>query len=469
MSRYKVTPEEQEEDSANAGDPTNKNDSTISRWIKAIKKRKFDFGFPVNPPTEHLLATRHNKLKAILSNKCTDRINITSVLLCFMGIALSIISTSFLTCWPQQFPLGNDQYWFETMILFTLTYGSLSAAVVTNISVFFLGAPKKSWIRPFLLIFILGSFSILFIVSLCYIVWSILGKQVYPMPFQGYIGGIFGWQLMLLIQYWLFPKNWKSDASIKKRINLTMIYLESRAVGCFMYWVIHRVFLSVPTHVQPALILVLLFIREANAWTSSYIGKRCLSFEDDLSAEIHATHYAAVRHVIFLSVNLGSTTSDITSYLLLAVDFTINIIFCLLTLWYNRHEKDEEKKVCTLLNLIINEAVECTMPIAYLVSLLFAYYGPNRDILQGIGFGEWHQAAIEDFGNTVFWIIAIFLSDFGSTVISAILLKVIAGMNIFKMYSQLQNEIGHLLIVDQGYIMTEVKLLKIHHIKGKRD
>ena len=85
--------EEQEEDSANAGDPTNKNDSTISRWIKAIKKRKFDFGFPVNPPTEHLLATRHNKLKAILSNKCTDRINITSVLLCFMGIALSIIST----------------------------------------------------------------------------------------------------------------------------------------------------------------------------------------------------------------------------------------------------------------------------------------------------------------------------------------------------------------------------------------
>ena len=128
----------------------------------------------------------------------------------------------------------------------------------------------------------------------------------------------------------------------------------------------------------------------------------------------------------------------------------------MLSLWYNKNSKNEEKKADIVLSLIINEAAEFLMPIAYLICLLMAYYGPNAEMLGNIKFGGWNFSAITNIETNLHFLFILFFADFGSTVISAVLLKVFGKMNIFKMYIQMQRELGFLFAIEQGYIVCEV-------------
>ena len=67
--------------------------------------------------------------------------------------------------------------------------------------------------------------------------------------------------------------------------------------------------------------------------------------------------------------------------------------------------------------MIINESVEILMPIAYAVTLLMAYYGPNAEILSNIKNSEWKYTAIEDIGSSMKWIALLFSVDIVSAII----------------------------------------------------
>ena len=94
---------------------------------------------------------------------------------------------------------------------------------------------------------------------------------------------------------------------------------------------------------------------------------------------------------------------------------------------------------------------------------LMAYCGPNSLLLGSIRFGGWNFSEITDLGGNIFWISVLFLVDFGSTLLSFILLKIFGGMNIFKMYYQVVQEMGVVLAIQQGYIVVEVSKNSSHN------
>ena len=190
--------EERSENSVIPHSLSRQTNNLYDRWFQSMKKIRQHLNLPRTPPAKDLALKRKNKLISILSNKCLDSMKLRSALYCVLGIIISIVSTSLYTCWPQQFPLGNSTKWYETMLLFSFNYGFLSALDITNVSIFLIGAPKKSWPLPFLQVFFVGSVSTFLVISIIYIFWIIVGREVYPMPFQGYVGGVFGWQMMIL-------------------------------------------------------------------------------------------------------------------------------------------------------------------------------------------------------------------------------------------------------------------------------
>ena len=409
-----------------------------------------------DPPKENLSNMRSKKLEKIVSNTSSEPVDILSVMSCFFGIGLSIASTALITCWPQQYPLQNPSSWYESAILISFSWNFVAAAFITGVSHFCVVCLGKRSLKPFIVVYAVGSIAIFSYFSLSWYLWVYVAKLVYPIPYQGMLCGIVGWHLMLIVLWFQYPKQWRLDKQVKMRVLLGIAIGIQATMVNFMYNGIEKAFEQMPQEYQWILVFVLIGVREFNAWLTPYLAKKITGLKKDLAFEAIGTHYSAIRHIMFLSVNLGSKTTEFTTYLMLGIDFAINISFAVLALWYSRKDKNEEKKADIVLSLIINEAAESLMPIAYLICLLMAYYGPNAEMLGNIKFGGWNFSSITNIETSLFWIFVLFFVDFGSTIISAILLKVFGKMNIFKMYVQMQRELGFLFAMEQGYIVCEV-------------
>ena len=98
------------------------------------------------------------------------------------------------------------------------------------------------------------------------------------------------------------------------------------------------------------------------------------------------------------------------------------------------------------------------MPIAYSICLWMAYFGPNAEIIGNVKNSYWQYSAIKNIDVTLVWIAIMFLVDFGSTVISIVLLRWFCKMNILTMYLQVQKQMWYILAIQQGYLVSEVSI-----------
>lgn len=444
-----------ERQSSSKSVPSNEaSDQRLTMPKKKIERNIFTLRS--KPPGDNLSLMRSKKLEGIVLNKCSDKIDVTSVISCFLGVVLSIASTALNTCWPQHNPLRNPTHWYESVFIISTSWNFLAASFLTGVSHFCVVCLGKGSVKPFAVISAVGTLSILSYFSLSWYIWVQVLEWRYPIPYQGMLCGIVGWHSMLLTLWFQYPKAWRSEKRVKTRVILGIAIGIQATLVNFTYNGIENAFERMPENYQWLLVFVLIAVREVNAWLTPYLSKTITGVKKDLAFDAIGTHYSAIRHIMFLSVNLGSKTTELTTYLMLGIDFSINISFALMALWYNRNEQNQERKADIVLALIINEAAEFLMPIAYSICLLMAYYGPNAGMLGNIKFGGWNFSEITNIETNLFWILVLFFADFGSTVISAILLKMFGNMNIFKMYIQMQRELGFLFIIEQGYIVCEV-------------
>ena len=61
--------------------------------------------------------------------------------------------------------------------------------------------------------------------------------------------------------------------------------------------------------------------------------------------------------------------------------------------------------------------LEILVPLSYLVTVLYAYYGPNAEILGNIQNGYWQFKPIENIGELVLSVSVMFLIDSSSAII----------------------------------------------------
>ena len=291
-----------------------------------------------------------------------------------------------------------------------------------------------------------------------YLLWTNIVKLPYPVPFHGYIIAVVTWYSMNIVFWFQCPKTWRSDPGSTKKMIFCIMFLNMLFIAEITYKAIRKTFLIVPRSYHLPLVLVLIIVREWHSWSIGYLGKKIAGYPD-LSIDILATLIGGLRHIMFLSVDIGSITNEIVSYSILAADFVINLIFCFLVVWYNRKwsRKNQEKQIKSLLSLIINESLEFLMPIAYVVCLLMAYYGPNAEILGNIKNSYWQYIAINNIEKTLQWIGMMFAVDIASAVISFLVLWWLCKINIIRIYLQMQNEIWPIIAIQQGYLISEVK------------
>ena len=154
---------------------------------------------------------------------------------------------------------------------------------------------------------------------------------------------------------------------------------------------------------------------------------------------------------------MESITTDETAWFLMGLEFLGNLLTCLRIVWLNKQRPmNIDKQIDLLQKLVVNELVEFMAPLAFLLSFVVAYYGPNSNIIGNVCANVWQYKKVEDINETMGTIFLFFFTDFSSVVVCAIILRVVCKINIFKAFIATEKEFGIVLCIILGYFLTTV-------------
>ena len=205
------------------------------------------------------------------------------------------------------------------------------------------------------------------------------------------------------------------DLRFKNRVWCILIDLQYKGLSFL--------FNMLPNAIQWILAFVLPLVREVNYKISYYLMVESPTNEDGKENTIIGMYGF---HALYVAIRLGQATTNITSILILVVDFALNLYSCHEVIKLHRaivpdasssSIKLKKQRDSVLVKLILTEILEILAPLSYLITVLLAYYGPNAEILGNITNGCWHFKPIEDIGELVLSVTIMFLIDSSSIVI----------------------------------------------------
>ena len=214
--------------------------------------------------------------------------------------------------------------------------------------------------------------------------------------------------------------------------------------------------------IQQTVAIFLIPLRNFNVWLQTKVGYKAAGVQD-ASIAISCSHNMNNRHCFFLSVVLGTIATDVTCWVILAIDFCINIYFVLKISWTKRkngfNQENEFRMVEMLVELIINETVETIVPFTYLVCFLIAYYGPNAELIGTVKSDYWHHIPVEDIGRFIGNLGLFVLVDCIGLITTYIIFLVVCKIDVLRAFASLQKEYWFLFAVNTAYLITTVRYL----------
>ena len=366
----------------------------------------------------------------------------SSLLNGFYGILLIVLCVIFaspILLLPQHNVITSPQYWYEGIITGCLSF-VLSLTLDTLIALkFYFKIGDIISIRLFLYLYIAASIAAVIPYTLSYLIWSTILGFYPPMPFILLLGYI-QFLVQYLTLYFLFPKHLATEQEFQKKV---LAFIFSRFMVMFVdmqYTICTFLFTSLDLKLQWILAFLLPCLREFNF---QIMNKIMIEFpgldDDDVSAAIVVG--MNTFHAMYVAVKIGHTATQITSYLILAIDFILNLYSChgILALHRSILPRNLTNNSLTvreinrrLLKLSLIEILEVIIPISYIATVLIAYYGPNAELLGNIRSDYWQYTPIEDIGNVVSAVLSMFAIDMCSAIIAGIALYKICYINFLR-------------------------------------
>ena len=275
---------------------------------------------------------------------------------------------------------------------------------------------------------------------------------------------------ILACLWFQFPAEWRMNVAFSKRF---IYFVMNQCYGTMMnlsYIIVGIGFELVHSKYQWIMAIVCLIVRELHNFVYAKISQKA-AYREDLKVKTASSHLVACTHACVIALLIGSKANETTAYLLLTIDFAINMFLTCQIIYYRK--KDEDAAIDAIQTLVLNETVEFVIPLAFLCNFCIAYYGPNAEVLGGIKNSYWHFVAVSDVWMFSKNILLMFVIDAASLIISGLALKIFCNVSILKVYFRMQKDIGIFMAVTQVatinsvcyYISAHQQLFK-SHIQG---
>ena len=203
-----------------------------------------------------------------------------------------------------------------------------------------------------------------------------------------------------------------------------------------------KVFEKTPQDIQWLLGIALPLIKEINDRCIQKIIKKASTEINLINALFVGKVTVNLQFSFWLAIFLATVATHITGYVLLTMNFVINLQLCYKAIKLDRKvfssyidgKARKSSKRDAIMELVLNETVETMVHIAFIVTYIFVYHGPNPDVIGNVGCECWTFKKVENLTTFLSPILLMAFADCVSGIISGVLLWKYCNVNIILEY-----------------------------------
>ena len=403
---------------------------------------------------EEIALNRITTFKCIVLNEKIEYSWEEYILYPFCLVLLSFSSTIPLSLIPAHDLILYPEYWYESLFhgvllsTWSFAYWCITAGMVLNIT-YILRKRNILWVS------FIGNVTWFSIQAFAYYFWTHILEYQYPIPFHGFIMSFLMHIFSSAVIWFRLTISKINYGQIKRRMAFYLLFNIAIIIFCISYQQIITLVRTAAEENQPYVALVLPFIREFCIWFLTKLALNCPN-GDERRTKIYVKYFVASNHTTTLFCVIGSYATEFTSWLLMGVDFFLNILLSLWIVWNKKRSPYRiHDQINALQNLVVYELVEF-QALSFIFVIAVAFYGPNSSILGNISNNYWAFEAIENINRTLGKMGALFLVDFSSTLICSIVLWFNCRINLWKAVVALQKEFGIAFGITHGRLLLAV-------------
>ena len=374
------------------------------------------------------------------------------------GVFLGVFWATAYLFVPWHNHLEEPSYWYETLLLMVFVCLPLLTTKLFLTAYHVNGYKWENAPKVAAKVIVVASASY----GACYVImhvyWTGELKNCPPLSnitsWANLFGGISGALTMIWFQY---PAGLRKTKKFRKRyFRYVTTFVPLMFCVYFVYQFYGIALQLAPENWQWPLAFVLPAFREFNVWGFTKLVSSLADDREKQSIGMFYLHDMATRHAIALCVvTLGGATV-LTSFLLLGIDFVINIILAINIIRKKRNNPAEDVSA-DVQELMMAEKIEFVIPLMYYLTFLMGHYGPNANLFGTIGVKMWQHQSILNVDVVTYWLFIFFMIDCGSLVVSAALLWIFCRINCFQHYLQISMGFWITMAVGEAHWMNEVK------------
>ena len=377
-------------------------------------------------------------------------------------VLLIIITSPFsITLLPMNNVFIQPKYWYELPISTISLTGFFSTALVAMKPLFECDF-NKTTMKAILDLFIVIKMAEALVICLIHLIWSDVLWYYEPFPFRLTLSLIPGFILLPIRLWHLIPKQMHIDPLFRKRfkwILLILVWITSMSMQLYF---IRNVMPRISREFQWILALVAPVIKEINDRINDKIMTIFVTPENTDEAKFIGKIRINLKYSFWLAVSFIGVTEASTEYVLLAINFCVNLSLCYKVIRLNRKilnddgdlMKMQKLKKEVLTELILNESIEVIVPISFIGAFSLAYYGPNKDLLLIV-------REIKTLPIFLAPVVKMALIDSGSLILAGAALLWFCRINILKEYCKTMKKYWIYLASFGGLDMCQVSNMKI--------
>ena len=409
-------------------------DEKLKRKISVVQK-KYANKLKKNSPSTSIPRATQKSIE-----RCTNSSNqgsYWSIFYIFVAVAICIVLSSPFTLIPQHDAIKLPRYWYETHIAVYFSFGPtrilydmMECKLLFNINSL---VSLKSFGLQY------GAMSILsfVITSICFVILVTFMEYDPPIPLTPLIGYI-TYLISRFAVWFAIPREERRKPQCRKKFNAYMIYqLVNTYLMKMIYTALTIVLQIVPSEIQWVFVLLLPIAREIRSRLARRVLRKAFEEERMAIVELISTN---VQHAFYVSIALATTATQTSAFVILAIDFAINIWSVIKIIKLHRkikpgsalNSETENEKYSEILELALIELIEVLVPLVYISTFFVAYIGPNSTTLGNYGNGYWNFQPIQNVGKFVLAAGEMFCIDFLSGVAASILMWKFCSINFLK-------------------------------------
>ena len=378
---------------------------------------------------------RLHKYVAILQN---ENIGFSWSKLLFFSfgiVLLSVISTFAMTLVPAHDLIKCPDYWYESLYHATLS-AIANSLLHSCLSDYFLNVNYSFKMKNIVRTTLTTMFLVYSILGSAYFIWTSVLAYQYPIPFLGNaLFRILSFPIQIMI-WFNYPKEWRQNDEFRKRMKnytaFSVLFLLTAVVSKL-----------VPLHIgqyKPILLFTVVASREIYLRIQNWAIENN-SGTDLYGAKIVLKYYTIVNYSIFLCNLLSSHLSDAETCVLIAVDFSINIMKCVHLIWTKKRNPSRiHDHINILQDIVINELVEFQGPLSFMLTFVGTFYGPSSHMFGNVSNEYWDFVIVENINQKIRKWLMYYLADFSSIIINSICVMYAFKINLLKAFEALQQE-----------------------------